>query len=87
MRVLKALAVAEPLTLLGLLANLVTVHDQTVAGVLGPVHGTVYLATVVAVALLEGAPRVARWRAFLPAVGGLLALRRIPPVGSPTPGT
>ena len=70
---LRAAAVVEASSLVVLLLNLATVHLAGVATVVGPVHGTAYL-TVIATALL-GSGRPGRWRALVPGVGGLLAVR------------
>ena len=71
---LRAAAVVEATSLLLLLANLATLHLPAVASLVGPVHGTAYL-TVIATSLLAPAAGRARWRALVPGVGGLLALR------------
>lgn len=78
-RALHVLGLAELTTLALLLLNLVTVHDRTVSGILGPVHGLAYTATIIAAALLaNGRSRV--WlRAVVPGIGGLLAARAVGP--------
>jgi len=80
-RVLHVLGTAELTTLALLLLNLVTVHHRTVSGVLGPVHGLAYTATIIAAVLLaQGRNRV--WlRALVPGIGGLLAARALAPPG------
>ncbi|WP_063784336.1 hypothetical protein, partial [Streptomyces sp. SBT349] len=72
---LRAAAAVEAASLAVLLLNLATLHAETVSSVTGPVHGAAYLAVIAAVVMDEHAPRAARWRACLPGVGGLLALR------------
>ncbi|MCF6522650.1 hypothetical protein [Streptomyces sp. JJ36] len=76
MRVLRTAAAAEAVTLAVLLANLLTVHAEWVSSLVGPLHGTACLLAV-ATARPEGTdgPWPARWRALIPGVGGLLALR------------
>ena len=60
-----------------LFANLFTVHWPAVASALGPTHGTAYLVTIVTVLATAGAPLRAKVLAFVPAVGGYLALREL----------
>ena len=67
-------AVVEALTLAVLLLNRLTLGADPVAGLVGPVHGSAYLA-VIALAWLGGLPRRARWLAVVPGIGGLLADR------------
>ncbi|QFZ17882.1 DUF3817 domain-containing protein [Saccharothrix syringae] len=74
MTALRVAAAAEAGSLAVLLVNLVTVHNGLVTSVGGPVHGLAYVA-VIGFAFALPAPG-ARWRAFIPGVGGLLALRR-----------
>jgi hypothetical protein len=76
-KVLKITAAVEAVTVVLLFANLLTVHWPAVASALGPTHGTAYLVTIVTVLTLRGAPSSAKWLAFVPGVGGYLALRRI----------
>ncbi|GAB3450612.1 hypothetical protein GCM10027436_47110 [Actinophytocola sediminis] len=73
-RVLRVAAGVETATLVVLLANLLTTHTEAVTTVGGPLHGTTYLAVIALTAL---APAGTRWRAAVPGVGGLLALRRL----------
>jgi hypothetical protein len=69
---------AEPVTLAALFANLATYHWPAVAALLGPLHGCAYLYVAIAVARdPDASPRI-RVIAFVPAIGGLLALRRLP---------
>lgn len=75
MRLLRAAALAELITLAVLLLNLVTVHWRPVSAVTGPLHGTAYLLVIGACLLIEGAPARVRLLAFIPAIGGYLALR------------
>ncbi len=60
----------EAASLAVLLGNLVTAHVSAVASLFGPVHGMAYLVVIAT------APPGARWRAVIPGIGGLLAVRR-----------
>ena len=80
MRTLRVAAAVEAASLALLLLNLVTVHAPAASALLGPLHGTAYLLTIVTAWPLRGATR---WLALVPGVGGLLALRR---TGVSTPG-
>jgi hypothetical protein len=74
-RALRLLGAVELVSVLILFGNLATVHDEAVASAVGPLHGMVYLAVVVAaLAVARGRHRI--WLlALVPAVGGLLADR------------
>lgn len=74
MRGLRFAAVMELASLTVLLVNLATVHLKAVTGLVGPVHGTAYLAVIASTLLLPTRSGV-RFRALLPGVGGLLAMR------------
>ncbi|ARQ68589.1 hypothetical protein [Streptomyces marincola] len=75
MRALRVAAAVEAGSLAALLLNLFTVHAEAVSSLLGPLHGTAYLVTVV----IAWPVRPARFRALVPGVGGLLAARHRPP--------
>ncbi|TDD81127.1 DUF3817 domain-containing protein [Actinomadura rubrisoli] len=78
MRALRIAAAVEALSLAALLVNLVTVHVQAVSSLLGPLHGTAYLAIIVLTLTGPAAAAPgARWRSAVPGVGGLLVLRRV----------
>lgn len=77
LRSLRIAAHAELLSLTALFANLATVDDRTVAALVGPAHGCVYLFVVVAVLRAGPAGRATRATALIPGVGGLLAVRRL----------
>jgi len=84
-RILRIAATVEALSLTLLLLNLVTVHTEVITSLGGPVHGMAYLTTILVVRLTPAlAVPGATARAFVPGVGGLLALRRI---GRPAPLT
>ncbi len=72
---LRVASVIEVLTLLVLLGNVLTVHDPSLSSVIGPIHGFTYLAVVVSALLIEGTPKRVKVLAWIPVVGGLLALR------------
>ncbi|MFE5492325.1 DUF3817 domain-containing protein [Streptomyces virginiae] len=76
MRVLRIAAQVEAVSLALLLANLLTVHTEAVASLGGPVHGTAYLIVILTVRQASPEPS-ARNRAWIPGVGGLLALRQL----------
>ncbi len=74
-RTLHVIGSIELLTLILMLLNLATVHLPAISHILGPLHGLVYTATVVAaILLMNGIHRV--WLlALIPGIGGLLAAR------------
>lgn len=74
--VLAVLAVLEIVTLGVLLVNLATVHARPVTQAIGPIHGAIYLATVVTVLLAPGFRVRDRVLGCLPVVGGALATWR-----------
>lgn len=77
LRVLSVLSVLELVSVLVLLGNLVTVHDEVVASALGPLHGALYLA--VAVTALFGRGLTARTRVFavIPLLSGPLTMYQV----------
>lgn len=75
-RALRLAAAAEIVTLVVLLANLVTVHQPAVSSAIGPVHGCAYLFVVILTVRLSRATRT-RAAALIPGVGGLLVLRQL----------
>lgn len=72
---LRAAAVVEPVSLLVLLGNLATAHASGVAAAVGPLHGSAYLVGIGAT-WAAGCSRRARWLAWVPGVGALLAARQ-----------
>ena len=78
LRWLRVAAAVEAVTVVALFANLATVHVPAVASVLGPVHGTAYLAGI-ALTWTGGLSRTGRWLACIPAVGAWLAARTAAP--------
>jgi hypothetical protein len=83
-RVLHVLGTAELTTLALLLLNLVTVHHRTISGILGPVHGLAYTATIIAAVLLGNGRSQVWLRALVPGIGGLLAARAVSGQASPS---
>ncbi|MGV9878965.1 DUF3817 domain-containing protein [Streptomyces sp. NPDC003006] len=78
MRTLRIAATAEAASLVLLLVNLFTVHAPALSALLGPLHGTAYLVVIATTWTVPSAASPgARWRALVPGVGGLLALRRV----------
>jgi hypothetical protein len=75
LRWLGVASVVETTSLVVLVVNLATVHHPLVTSTMGPVHGFAYLATI-AVAFLLPLSTGTRLLTLVPAVGGLLALRR-----------
>ena len=64
----------ELISLIVLIGNLVTVHAQPVATLLGPLHGCAYL-VVIGATLAATRRRRPRLLAAVPGIGGLLAAR------------
>ncbi|WP_409185853.1 hypothetical protein F9C11_17060 [Amycolatopsis sp. VS8301801F10] len=85
-RILEIIGAVELVTLVLMLGNVVTVHQPTVSGVLGPIHGLAYMGTVIgAVLVMEGRHRV--WLlALIPGIGGLLSARAASPRRTPSAG-
>ena len=78
MRTLRIAVAVESVSLLVLLINLATTRLQAITSLVGPLHGTAYLAVITVTVLAPStASSGARWRAAIPAIGGLLALRRL----------
>lgn len=72
MRIVSAL---ELLSLVVILTNRFTVHSPAITSTGGPVHGVLYVSSIV-LALLLPFPRSAKWLAVVPGIGGLLAIWR-----------
>lgn len=73
--VMQVLSIAELVSLIVILINRLTFHSPAVTSSGGPIHGLLYVSTIV-LALLLPFPRSAKWLAVVPGIGGLLALRR-----------
>ncbi|GLY97986.1 DUF3817 domain-containing protein [Actinoplanes sp. NBRC 103695] len=78
MRILRAAALAELLSLAVLLTNLATVHVPWVASLIGPIHGCAYLLVIGAAYRLTRSAATTLLAA-IPVIGGLIALRRVKP--------
>ncbi|GAA5168645.1 MULTISPECIES: hypothetical protein [Amycolatopsis] len=73
---MRTVALVEALSLLVLLGNLATVHVPQVAAIVGPLHGTAYLAGI-ALACARSHDVRTRLLSLIPAVGAFLASRAI----------
>jgi hypothetical protein len=71
LRGLHALALVEALSLLALVGNLLTVGDDDLPALLGPLHGLCWL-LVIALSFGLGLPRRTAWWSVLPGAGGLV---------------
>jgi hypothetical protein len=74
---LRAAATVEVVSLVVLFANLLTVHWPAVSSLIGPIHGCCYLLVVILTARESRASRATKLIALVPAVGGLIVLRRL----------
>ncbi|MFC5063841.1 DUF3817 domain-containing protein [Actinomycetospora atypica] len=74
---LRIAATVELVSLVVLLANLATVHAPAVASLMGPVHGCAYLAAIALTVSRAGWRSRATVLCLVPAIGGLLAIRRL----------
>ena len=77
MNPLKAAATAEVVSLVILFTNLFTVHWPAVSSLIGPIHGCCYLLVVILTARTTQASTTTKLLALIPAIGGLLVLRRL----------
>ncbi|MFI7616189.1 DUF3817 domain-containing protein [Nonomuraea terrae] len=75
-RTLRAAAAVEAVSLVILLVNVFTVHNEAITSLGGPLHGSAYLTVIVTTLLLTPAAGTRR-RAAVPGIGGLLAVRRL----------
>ncbi|WP_063797977.1 hypothetical protein [Streptomyces sp. 150FB] len=73
-RWLRGVSLFETVSLVVLVGNRLTMGYAGLASLVGPLHGTAYLATI-AIGFSAGLSRRARWLCVVPGVGGLLALR------------
>ncbi|MFI9780970.1 DUF3817 domain-containing protein [Streptomyces sp. NPDC051956] len=80
-RPLRIAAHVELISLVIMLANLATAHLKPISSLMGPTHGCAYLFVVTATWRLNPATATAitKATAAIPGVGGLLALRQLPP--------
>jgi hypothetical protein len=75
-RVFVVLAVLEIASLGVLLINLAMRHDPTIARVIGPLHGAIYLSVALIALLSPGVRWSTRLLGLVPIVGGVLAAIR-----------
>lgn len=68
------LAVAETLTLVVLLVNLATSHNEAVTSTVGPIHGIFYITVIIVVLLIPQLSNRIRLVAAIPAIGAPLAV-------------
>ena len=67
------LTVVETVTLIALLVNLVTSHNEGVTSTVGPIHGIFYIGVVIVALLIPGLSNRIRLVAAIPAIGAPLA--------------
>ncbi|MFI5734946.1 hypothetical protein ACIA49_32835 [Kribbella sp. NPDC051587] len=79
-RALHLIGTFELVTLVLLLANLVTIHHPSIAAALGPIHGLAYTSTIVIAVLVRNGHHRIWLLSLVPGVGGLLAARVTGPV-------
>jgi formate/nitrite transporter FocA (FNT family) len=77
LRCLRVLSILECVSVVGLLANMATVHDTTVAATVGPVHGALYLGVVMIALFGRGLATRTRVYAVLPLLSGPLTLVQV----------
>lgn len=68
------LAVAETLTLVVLLVNLATSHNEAVTSTAGPIHGIFYITVIIVALLIPQLSNRIRLVAAIPAIGAPLAV-------------
>ncbi|ADB34801.1 hypothetical protein Kfla_5797 [Kribbella flavida DSM 17836] len=76
---LRIAATAEVVSLAVLFTNLFTVHWPAVSSLIGPTHGCCYLLVIILTAREPHATTRTKLTALIPAIGGLLVLRRLHP--------
>lgn len=74
LRTLAVLSVLELASVLALLINLATVHADALTGVLGPVHGALYLVVAVIALLARDLTTPTRVGALVPVLSGPLTM-------------
>ncbi|MFZ3392212.1 hypothetical protein TVH25_02990 [Rhodococcus sp. 7Tela_A2] len=74
LRTLAVLSALETVSVFALLVNVATVRDGTLADVLGPVHGALYLAVAVTALLGRGLTTRTRVSALVPVLSGPLTM-------------
>ncbi len=81
-RMLQIAGTAELVTLILMLANMLTVHAPAISQVLGPLQGLAYMATVITAILVRGDRHIVWVLSLIPGIGGLLAPAPPPPSNS-----
>jgi hypothetical protein len=77
LRPLRIVSWLEPASLATLLINLAFGNAQQVAGLVGPIHGCLYLFAIIATARDPRTNAQITALSVVPGIGGLLALRRL----------
>jgi hypothetical protein len=77
LRALSVLSILELVSVVVLLGNLATVHDEAVARALGPIHGALYLAVAVTALFGRGLATKTRVFALIPLLSGPLTMYRV----------
>ena len=72
-RVFDWLTIVETVTLIVLLVNLLTAHDEDVTATVGPIHGVLYIGTIIVAMLIPRLSNRIRLIAVIPAIGAPLA--------------
>lgn len=67
------LTIAETVTLIVLLVNLVTAHNTGLTSTVGPIHGLLYITVIIVALLIPKLPNRIRLIAAIPAIGAPLA--------------
>lgn len=74
---LRWVAVLELVSLLLLLLNVAVLGNRGLAAAVGPLHGALYLTVIIALLVRDATPGRVRLFAFVPGVGGFVALRAL----------
>lgn len=80
---LRWVAALEFVSLLVLLLNVAVLGNRGLAAAVGPLHGALYLTVIIALLVRDATPGRVRLFAFVPGVGGFLALRALEQSGVP----
>ena len=72
-RVFDWLTIIETVTLIVLIVNLMASHDEGVTATVGPIHGILYIATIIVAMLIPQLSNRIRLIAVIPAIGAPLA--------------
>lgn len=77
LRALGVLSLAELVSVVVLVGNLATVHDDVITSVLGPIHGALYLAVAVTAVFGRALATRTRVLAVIPLLSGPLTLLQV----------